>query len=64
VLYEAARAAAAGPPNAARPLHWNDLDEFIQPKIEGLLADIGSAAGGVPRAVSGITDSLRARGRA
>lgn len=64
VLYEAARAAAAGPPNAARPLHWNDLDEFIQPKIEGLLADIGSAAGGVPRAVSGITESLRARGRA
>ncbi|MGZ8337217.1 MAG: HAL/PAL/TAL family ammonia-lyase [Allosphingosinicella sp.] len=39
-LYEAARLAAAGPPDAARPLHWNDLDEFIQPKVEGLLGDI------------------------
>ena len=41
-LYEAARTAAAGPPDAARPLHWNDLDEFIQPKVEGLLADIAA----------------------
>jgi len=39
-LYEAARAAASGPPDASRPLHWNDLDEFIQPKIEGLLAAV------------------------
>ncbi|MGZ8312642.1 MAG: HAL/PAL/TAL family ammonia-lyase [Allosphingosinicella sp.] len=39
-LYEAARLAAAGPPDAARPLHWNDLDAFIQPKVEGLLGDI------------------------
>ncbi|MGZ8349897.1 MAG: HAL/PAL/TAL family ammonia-lyase [Allosphingosinicella sp.] len=39
-LYEAARLAAAGPPDAARPLHWNDRDEFIQPKVEGLLGDI------------------------
>ena len=39
-LYVAARTAAGGPPNAARPLHWNDLDEFIQPKVEGILASI------------------------
>jgi len=39
-LYEAARAAASGPPDAARPLHWNDLDEFLQPKVEGILSDI------------------------
>ena len=41
-LYEAARAAAAGPPDAARPIHWNDLDEFLQPKVEGLLGDISN----------------------
>ena len=62
VLYEAARVAAGGSPNAARPVHWNDLDEFIQPRIEGLLADIGSA-GAVLRAVSGVTESLRAQRR-
>ena len=61
-LYEAARVAAAGLPNAARPLHWNDLDEFIQPKIEGLLADL-RGQGQILQAVSGLTQSLRARGR-
>jgi phenylalanine ammonia-lyase len=61
-LYEAARTAAAGPPDAARPLHWNDLDEFIQPKVEGVLADI-AAQGSILRAVSGVTESLRERSR-
>ncbi len=41
-LYEAARTAALGPPEAARPVHWNDFDGFIQPRIEGLLADMMS----------------------
>jgi phenylalanine ammonia-lyase len=41
-LYEAARKAAAGTPDATRPIHWNDLDEFLQPKVEGLLSDISS----------------------
>lgn len=59
-LYESARMAAAGPPNALRPLHWNDLDEFIQPKVEGLLADI-TGEGSILRAVSGVVESLRAR---
>jgi phenylalanine ammonia-lyase len=58
-LYAAARTAAAGPPNASRPLHWNDLDEFIQPKVEGLLADI-AGAGSVLQAVSAVTAGLRA----
>lgn len=39
-LYEAARTAALGAPDASRPVHWNDFDGFIQPRIEGLLADI------------------------
>ncbi|MES2301412.1 MAG: aromatic amino acid ammonia-lyase, partial [Pseudomonadota bacterium] len=41
-LYEAARTAALGAPDASRPVHWNDFDGFIQPRIEGLLADIMS----------------------
>jgi len=36
-LYEAVRSAACSAPDAARSVHWNDLDEFIQPKIEGVL---------------------------
>jgi phenylalanine ammonia-lyase len=56
-LYEAARMAAFGPPDSARPLHWNDLDEFIQPKVEGLLDDI-SVRGSILRAVSSTHASL------
>ena len=58
-LYLAARTAAAGPPNAARSLHWNDLDEFIQPKVEGILASIASR-GAVHAAMAGVSKSLRA----
>src|SRR5580698_4165175 len=36
-LYEVARTAALGAPDARRSLHWNDTEEFIQPKIEGLI---------------------------
>lgn len=41
-LYEAARTAASGAPDAARTLVWDDMDGFLQPKVEGLLSDIGS----------------------
>jgi phenylalanine ammonia-lyase len=56
-LYVAARTAAAGAPNAARPLHWNDLDEFIQPKVEGILGSIASR-GAVLQAVSGLAQRM------
>jgi phenylalanine ammonia-lyase len=36
-LYVASRTAAAGPPDAGRPLHWNDTDGFIQTLVEGVL---------------------------
>jgi phenylalanine ammonia-lyase len=36
-LYEAVRVAALAAPIARRPLHWNDREEFIQPKVEGIL---------------------------
>lgn len=59
-LYVQARTAAMGPPEPLRPLHWNDLDEFIQPKVEGLLADI-AARGGVIGAISDLSQRLRSR---
>ena len=58
-LYVAARTAASGPPDDSRPLHWNDLDEFIQPKVEGVLADI-TRRGAVIEANAGVAASLRA----
>lgn len=39
-LYEAARRAAAGEPDPARSMHWDDFDGFIQPRIEALLTDV------------------------
>ena len=58
-LYEAGRVAAFGPPDAARPLHWNDMDEFIQPKVEGILASIASG-GAVMQAVEPVTSAIHA----
>ncbi|WP_051375809.1 aromatic amino acid ammonia-lyase [Aliihoeflea sp. 2WW] len=52
-LYEAARRAAGGVPDPARPLHWDDLDGFIQPKVEGILANI-AAGGATMRAVGDV----------
>ena len=57
-LYEAARVAALGVPEDARPLHWNDLDEFIQPKVEGVLANI-SARGSILQALNPVRTALR-----
>ncbi len=40
-LYLAARkAAGAGAPDGKRPLHYNDTEGFIQPKVEGILAAV------------------------
>lgn len=52
-LYEAARRAAGGAPDPVRPLHWDDLDGFIQPKVEGILADIATG-GATMRAVGDV----------
>lgn len=52
-LYMAARQAASGAPDAARPLHFDDLDGFIQPKVEGILVDI-AAGGETMRAVGDV----------
>jgi phenylalanine ammonia-lyase len=57
-LYLAARAAAAGPPNDDKPLFWDDMDQLIQPMIEGVIAAL-EKDGPVLQAVAGISDSLR-----
>jgi len=59
-LYARARIAAAGVPDATRPLHWNDLDELIQPKVEGMLANI-AARGDILGSLSALSQSLRVR---
>lgn len=52
-LYMAARQAASGTPDASRPLHFDDLDGFIQPKVEGILSDV-AAGGAIMRAVADV----------
>jgi phenylalanine ammonia-lyase len=59
-LYVQARTAAAGPPDGSRSLHWNDIDEYLQPKVEGLLAGL-APGGGVMDAVGEVRQSLRNR---
>ena len=61
-LYAAARAAAAGPPQAGKPLVWDDLDGFIEPKVQSIMAQI-VGGGAVMDAVSGVATSLRKHGR-
>jgi phenylalanine ammonia-lyase len=56
-LYEVARRAALGEPDAQRPLHWNDTEEFIQPKIEGLINAL-QPEGAILRAVGAVRESL------
>ena len=61
-LYAAARTAALGPPDASRPLHWQDLEAFIQPKVEGVLADV-AGRGSILEAVATVRESLAAFAR-
>lgn len=55
-FYRAAREIAAGPPNAAEPLIWNDMDGFIEDKVANLLADI--SGGG--KLLAAVDDTRRA----
>ena len=61
-LYETARTLAFAPPSADRPLHWNDMDEFIQPKVEGLLANI-SARGEIFSAIDDLCKAMHSFSR-
>src|SRR5208282_5302914 len=57
-LYVRARVAAGGEPDPARPTWWNDLEEFFQPKVEGLLANIHDR-GDVLTSVAAVIDGIR-----
>jgi phenylalanine ammonia-lyase len=57
-LYAAVRRAAGGEPDAARPMVWDDLDGFLEPKVEGVLAGVADG-GAVVEAMAGVRESLR-----
>ncbi len=59
LLYAADRTAALGAPRATRPLHWEDLEAFIQPKVEGVMANI-AARGSILQSISTLRESLEA----
>ena len=56
-LYEAARAAASGAPDAGRTIVWDDMDGFLQPKVEGLLSEI-VARGTIHAALKPVREAL------
>ena len=58
-LYAAGRTAALGAPDASRPLHWEDLEAFIQPKVEGVLANI-AGRGSILQSISTLRELLEA----
>ena len=41
-LYEAVRSASSGDPDGARTTVWDDMDGFLQPKVEAILAEISA----------------------
>jgi phenylalanine ammonia-lyase len=57
-LYEAARKAAGGAPDKGKPMHWDDMDGFIETKVNGIMADI-AAGGAVVEAVALVREALR-----
>jgi phenylalanine ammonia-lyase len=57
-VYVAARAAASGPPSAGRPLLWNDMDQIVQPMLEGLIAALDKD-GPILQATASVSESLR-----
>jgi phenylalanine ammonia-lyase len=57
-LYEAARTAAKEAPRADQPVHWDDFDEFIQPKIEGVIAAM-DAGGPILAALGDVRPGIR-----
>ena len=61
-LYEAARVAASGPPRADRPMHGDDLEGFLQPKVEGVLSNIAQR-GSIAEALAATRGSLEAFAR-
>jgi phenylalanine ammonia-lyase len=57
-LYEAARIAAGEEPRGDRTLVWDDMDGFLQPKVEGILSSIADR-GPVMDSVAGPVGAIR-----
>jgi phenylalanine ammonia-lyase len=57
-LYVAARRAAGGAPDAQRPLVFDDMDGFLETKVQGIMADI-ERGGTVMDAVANVREALR-----
>ncbi|XDA96965.1 aromatic amino acid ammonia-lyase [Sulfitobacter sp. LCG007] len=58
-LYLAVRRAAGGEPEADRCMVWNDMDGFIQPRVEGVLSEISEGTA-IHSATSAIIKEVRA----
>jgi phenylalanine ammonia-lyase len=58
-LYVAARTATGGPPADDRPLLFDDMDQLVQPMIEGLIDALGKD-GPILGSLAGVRESLRA----
>lgn len=58
-LYVAARTAASGPPSDARPLLFNDMDQIVQPMVEGLI-DALDKDGPILASLTQVREGLRA----
>ena len=58
-LYLAARTAADGEPKRDRTIVWDDMDGFLQPKVEGLLSEI-AARGAIHEALRPLRSALDA----
>ncbi len=58
-LYLAARVAAGGEPQKERTIVWDDMDGFLQPKVEGLLSEI-AAQGAIHDAIRPLRSALDA----
>jgi phenylalanine ammonia-lyase len=57
-FYVAARTAANGAPDPERPLHWDDFDGFIQPRVEGLISAL-APGGAILKTVAHLAEDLR-----
>jgi phenylalanine ammonia-lyase len=57
-LYAALRKAAGGAPSKAEPMIWNDMDGFIEPKVQGIMKDIFEG-GPVLQSVAKVREALR-----
>ena len=56
-LYAAVREAASGTPEEGRTIVWDDMDGFLQPKVEGILREIG-ARGTIHAALGPVRQAL------